>query len=237
MAPKENRMKNADAPDNRTTRRIPPIACATALAVAFTLSLPSPARAHDLTPPPVPDKLQAPEGAEAFLVGHARGTQNYVCLPTAAGGFAYTLFTPEATLFRDNGKQVITHFFSPNLPRFEPNGNPRVVASGTIRATWQHSDTSRVWAFVAQPDHASTDPDFVETGAIAWLKLTVVGTQKGPTGGDALAKTTFIQRVNTSGGLAPSTGCASSADVGKQAFVPYRADYVFFQGPETDDHN
>jgi hypothetical protein len=228
-------MKNADTPEDRTTRRISPIACAAALAVA--LSLPLPAHAHEVTPPRVPDKLQVPEGAEAFLVGHARGTQNYVCLPTAAGGFAYTLFTPEATLFRRDGEQIITHFFSPNLPRFEPNTNPRVVATGTIRATWQHSDSSTVWAFVAEPDHASTDPDFVKRDAIAWLKLTVVGARKGRNGGDTLAKTTFIQRVNTDGGLAPSTGCSSSADVGKQAFVPYRADYFFFKGPETDDGN
>jgi hypothetical protein len=50
-----------------------------------------------------------------------------------------------------------------------------------------------------------------------------------------LTKATFIQRVNTAGGLAPSTGCGSLADVGKQAFRPYRADYSSFAGPETDD--
>ena len=40
--------------------------------------------------------------------------------------------------------------------------------------------------------------------------------------------TTFIQRVNTSGGLAPPTGCTAPADIGHQAFVPYTADYVFY---------
>jgi hypothetical protein len=47
--------------------------------------------------------------------------------------------------------------------------------------------------------------------------------------------TTFIQRVNTVGGLAPSTGCANAADVGKKAFVPYTADYFFFSKPDADD--
>jgi len=37
------------------------------------------------------------------------------------------------------------------------------------------------------------------------------------------------QRVNTTGGVAPSTGCESQADVGHRAFVPYTADYVFFK--------
>jgi hypothetical protein len=86
-----------------------------------------------------------------------------------------------------------------------------------------------------------TDPEFVEEGAVAWLLLKEVGTQVRPKGGDTLADTTFVQRVNTHGGLAPSTGCASLTDVGKRAFVPYKADYVFYtesRPPEaTDDSN
>jgi hypothetical protein len=222
-------MKNEDAPYSRSTRRVSPIACATALAAALTFSPARPAHAGELTPPPVPDKLQVPEGAEAFLVGHARGTQDYVCLPSG-GDFAWTLFTPEATLFRGSGKQIITHYFGPNP--CEANANPRVTAEGMIRAAWQHADTSTVWAFV-EPGHSatsSTDPDFVAQGAIPWLLLTVVGAQDGPTGGETLSQTTFIQRLNTSGGVAPSTGCSSLADVGKQAFVPYTADYFFYEG-------
>ncbi len=224
-------MKNCYAPEDRTTRRILPIACATALAVAFTLSLPLPAPAGEVTPPAVPDKLQVPEGAEAVLIGHARGTQNYVCLPSGAG-FAWTLFTPEATLSRDSGKQIITHFFAPNP--CEPNSNGRVVANGTIRAAWQYLDTSTVWAFttLAHTATRATDPDFVKEGAVAWLLLTVSGAKDGPTGGDTLTNTSFIQRVNTVGGLAPSTGCSQVEDVGKEAFMPYRADYVFYEGPD-----
>jgi Protein of unknown function (DUF3455) len=224
-------MKTLSEPENRTTGRIQPFVYATALAVAFTLSLPLPAHAREVKPPRVPDKLDVPAGAEAFLVGHARGTQNYVCLATASG-FAWTLFTPDATLFRRSGKQIITHVFRPNP--CEPNTNPRVVADGTIRAAWQHSDSSTVWAFTT-PAHTATtatDPDFVQPGAIAWLLLTVVGAKDGPTGGDTLTNTTFIQRVNTVGGLAPSTGCAQPEDVGKQAFMPYRADYFFYEGAE-----
>jgi hypothetical protein len=56
----------------------------------------------------------------------------------------------------------------------------------------------------------------------------VIGAEAGPTGGKSLTQTTFIQRLNTSGGSAPSTGCSVAADVGKQALVPYSADYYFF---------
>jgi hypothetical protein len=76
---------------------------------------------------------------------------------------------------------------------------------------------------------SSSNPGFVESGAIPWLLLQVVGAQGGPTGGETLTATTYIQRLNTSGGIAPSTGCAQSADVGKKALVPYEADYVFYK--------
>jgi hypothetical protein len=139
-------------------------------------------------------------------------------------GFAFTLFTPQATLFGDNEKQVITHYFSPNPSE-----------GGTIRATWQDShDTSTVWAFATATATHATDPTFVQAGAVAWLKLQVVGAQSGPIGSNKLTPTTFIQRINTSGGVAPSTGCASSADVGREAFVPYTADYFFYTGGESD---
>ena len=221
-------MKNCNALKNQSTSRILPASCATALAVAFAVALPQPAYADDVTPPPVPANIKAPAGNEVYFVGHGVGTQNYVCLPSATG-VAFTLFTPEATLLSDDGKQITTHFFSPNP--FEQNTNPAVSAAGTIRATWQHSrDTSTVWGQV-KPGNSSSDPGFVAPNAIAWLLVTVVGADNGPTGGDALAETTFIQRLNTSGGLAPSTGCGSPTDVGHLAFVPYTADYFFYKAP------
>ena len=74
-------------------------------------------------------------------------------------------------------------------------------------------------------------------GAIAWLRLPKGGTQEGPTGGDTLTKTSFIQRLNTSGGVAPPTGCSEPANVGAKAFIPYTADYFFFSSdnPSDDD--
>ena len=207
-------MKNCNAPENQTTRRILPIACATALAVAFTVSLPQSAHADHVTPLPVPANIQVPAGNKAFLGGHAVGTQDYICLPSGSG-FAWIFFGPQATLFKDDDKQVITHFLSSNP--FE---------SGTPRATWQHSgDTSTVWGLAID---SSSDPAFVAPGAIPWLLLRVVGAQDGPTGGHKLTATTFIQRLNTFGGVAPSTGCSLSTDVGKKALVPYTADYFFY---------
>src|SRR5438067_145829 len=99
-----------------------------------------------ITVPRVPDDITVPAGNKVFLVGHAVGTQNYICLRSGKD-FKFTLFTPQATLFSDDGWQLITHYFSPNT--FEAN---------TIRATWEDSrDTSVVWA---QATNSSSDPNF-----------------------------------------------------------------------------
>ena len=193
--------------------------CVTALSMAVTIALPLAAQAQTVTPPPVPAGLEVPAGNEAFLVGHAFGSQNYVCQPSQSlGRVAWTLFTPEATLFNEQSDQLITHFFSPNP---DPND------LGVVRATWQDSrDTSAVWA---KGIKSAADP--TGAGAIPWVLLIKVGTQVGPTGGTTLSKTTFVQRLNTVGGSAPETGCDIPTDIGKKAFQPYTADYFFYKVP------
>jgi hypothetical protein len=209
-------MKNRNAPENQTTPRILLVACVTALALALTVSRPQPVHAGPVMPPPVPSSIQVPAGNKAFLVGHAVGTQQYICLSPGAPT-PWALFGPQATLFDDDDQQIITHFLSPNPSLDDPLG------SGTPRPTWQHSkDTSTVWAAPIPLASASVTP-----GAIPWLLLEVVGAQDGLTDGHKLTATTFIQRLNTSGGTAPSpTDCT---EVGKKALVDYEADYFFYK--------
>ncbi len=210
-------MNHPNSLNQHTRRNILIFAFVIVIVAAFVVALPKPALADSITVPPVPDNLQVETGNKVFLVGHATGTQNYICLPSGSG-FAFALFTPQATLFDEGHEQIITHFFSPNPSE-----------DNIVRATWVHSrDTSTVWAAMV-PDGSSTDPKFVEKGAVPWVLLEVKGHQDGPTGGDKLSGTTFVQRLNTSGGAAPSTGCASLSDVGKKAFVPYTADYFFYK--------
>ena len=183
----------------------------------------------DIVVPPVPANLVVPVGNSVYRVGHAIGTQDYVCLPcptTApscmASGFVWTFFGPQATLFDDDDEQIITHFLSPNPD--EVNTPPR--------ATWQDSrDSSAVWAFAPPANQ------FAVPGAIPWLRLQVVRTQSGPTGGDRLTATTFIQRLQTAGGLAPATGCSAAAAVGKTALVSYEADYFFYRARPAHDQD
>lgn len=213
-------MKNPHPPENQRPRRIALRTWATVLAVALTIALPQAAAYDDVIPPRVPENLEVPAGNTAFLIGRAYGTQNYICLPSASG-FTWAFFGPQATLFNADSEQVITHFLSPNP-----------VENGTPRPTWQHShDTSRVWAAAIG---TSSERKFVAPGAIPWLLLQVTGAQYGPDSGDELTATTFIQRVNTAGGIAPATGCTLATDVGKKALVPYAADYVFYKSEHGD---
>jgi hypothetical protein len=101
-------MKNGITQTDQTTRRILLIVCVAALAVAFTVSPPRPVYAdEDLVPPPVPPDVDVPPGNKVFLKADAVGTQNYICLPSG-----WTFFGPQATLFNDHDKQLITHFLS-----------------------------------------------------------------------------------------------------------------------------
>lgn len=169
------------------------------------------------TGPALPPVL-IPEGATPYLRTHAVGTQNYVCVATGAGP-AWKFAGPQATLFvkiLGAHQQLTTHFLSPNPEE-----------AGIARATWQGSfDSSRVWARATQ---MVDDTAVIGAGNIPWLLLTRVGSRRGPTGGSLVSQATWIQRIHTVGGVAPSTGCSQSTDAGAIALVPYSTDYVFLR--------
>jgi Protein of unknown function (DUF3455) len=198
---------------------------AAALALACALGTVTHAAAQ-VTPPTTPDTIAVPAGNHAYLVGHAFGSQGYTCLPTATGGTAWNpTARPEATLFTDifgSQFQIITHFQSIN-----EKPKPGVIVPLSGNATWQSSlDSSRVWMVKVNGIDAGSDPaSCPNSGSIQCLLLQSVGNKKGPTGGNLLANTTFIQRLNTAGGAVPTTACT----VGQTQLVPYRADYFFFR--------
>lgn len=184
--------------------------------------------AAQVTPPPVPDTIAVQAGNSPYLVGHAFGSQGYTCLPTSTGTAWNPTARPEATLFTDlfGAKfQIITHFQSIN-----ENPKAGIVPPLSGNATWQSSlDSSRVWAVRVNGIDAGSDPaSCPHSGSIQCLLLQSVGNKKGPTGGNLLFKTTFIQRLNTAGGAVPTSVCT----VGKTQLVPYTADYFFFRADQ-----
>ena len=132
-------------------------------------------------------RITVPDGNTAFLVGHAQGSQGYVCLPTSTGGTSWNINSarPEATLFTKffgQDIQIITHFTSIDA---NPNENATLPVSLGGNATWQSSfDTSKVWAkAVGKPVVAGTDAaSCPNTGAIPCLLLQSIGNSAGANG-------------------------------------------------------
>ena len=87
-----------------------------ALVLAAAIALPEGAHAErpeGIDPPPVPDAIQVPpEEFTPYLAAHAIGTQGYVCVAVGSV-FSWTPFGPQATLFNEEGQQILTHFLSP----------------------------------------------------------------------------------------------------------------------------
>ena len=211
------------------TRFLRDLTTAGLMAIAINASVAMGQTASAITPPSVPPDLNVPAGNVPFLKGQATGTRNYYCLPSASGVGAWTFFGPTATLFikfkwfnTEISQQIMTHFLSSNPHEASPNP----IEQGLSRPTWQSSlDSSAVWAKALM---SSTDPAYVAQGAIPWLLLQVVGAERGPTNGAMLTPTTYIHRINTSGGVKPTTSCA----VGTTLLVPYTTDYIFYKSAQ-----
>lgn len=105
-------------------------------------------------------------------------------------------------------------FVAPEAELFETDGRP--AGRHGAGPYWLSPDGSRLEATVA------ARADAPQPGTIPWLLLAARST-----GGDGrLAAVTHIRRINTTGGAAPATGCDAGA-IGRQARVPYTADYLF----------
>src|SRR5579859_6231246 len=202
-----------------------------ALVLACAFGTVTNASAQRITSPPTPAAITPPAANSVFLEGNAVGSQGYICLPTSTGGTSWTINAarPEATLTTTIFGvpfQIITHFTSIDD---NPNGNATLPVSLGGNATWQSSfDTSKVWASATGHIDAGTDSSCPNSGSISCLLLQSIGNEKGPAGGKLLSNVTFVQRLNTNGGSAPTTACT----VGQTQLVPYTADYYFFRADD-----
>ena len=93
----------------------------------------------------------------------------------------------------------------------------KAVAKHLAGPSWQANDGSTVVGEVAA--HA----DAPDRNAIPWLLLRA----KSHSGAGQFTEIAFIQRIDTVGGLAPTTGCDPGA-LGNEARIPYSAAYLFY---------
>ena len=113
-------------------------------------------------------------------------------------GASWTFVEPVATLFADAryNGEVGTHYVGPT---WESNSGSKVVAA-------------RIPGKGCTPDST----------AIPWIILQKVSTD----GAGIFSSVTFIQRINTTGGTAPT---APGSVVGERKEVPYTAEYYFYR--------
>ena len=104
-------------------------------------------------------------------------------------------------------------FLAPEAFLYDADGN--LVGLHYAGPTWETLSGSKVVG--ARVAGSTVDPT-----AIPWLLLQT----RTAEGRGVLAPTTYIQRVNTAGGLAPATPGTAVGDVAR---VPYTAEYFFFR--------
>ena len=121
-----------------------------------------------------------------------------------ATGYAWSFVAPRADLYGDNGRLIATHFVGP---------------------TWEARDGSKVVG--QRVDGVTVDPS-----AIAWLLLSASAAPGSEEG--RLTGTTYIQRLATTGGLAPAAAGCNASTVAHIEEVPYTADYTFWKRSDGD---
>jgi len=149
-------------------------------------------------PSAVPERLAVPANQTVSRMFRVHGVQIYDCKPS-----------------RDDPMHIDWTFRAPEAELRDSSG--QLIGRHYAGPTWEALDGSRIIGEVVARDD-SPDPS-----AIPWLLLRVISA----TGQGLFSQTISVQRLDTAGGKAPAGGCDSTG-VGKEARVPYAADYFFY---------
>jgi hypothetical protein len=149
----------------------------------------------------LPAAVQVPAGNRVALETVGVGEITYQCSAKKdmAGQFEWVFVGPDAKLNDRSGKQVGKYYGPP--------------------ATWEALDGSKLTAV-----QVAVAPN---TGMAGSIPLQLV---KGnpAMGSGAMQGVSYIQRVDTRGGVAPALPCAANNLNAKQ-IVQYQADYIFYK--------
>jgi hypothetical protein len=147
---------------------------------------------------PVPEKLRAPVNNVLLFTARAVGVQIYVCKAQAA--------SPNVFAWT---------FKAPEATLYNERGDK--ISRHYAGPTWEGNDGSKVVGEVVER------VDAPNPHAIPWLLLKA----KSHDGSGAFSTISYIQRLDTDGGVAPQDGCDPST-VDSERAVNYRATYAFY---------
>jgi hypothetical protein len=165
---------------------------------AALLLSPLAASAASMSGPDVPPAVAAPAGHKPAMTLKGVGQLTYECRAKAGSAGAHEWV-----------------FAGPDATLQDAGG--KVVGKYYGGPTWEHNDGGKITG--KQLAVAPAAP-----GSIP-LQLVQTGPAMGP---GPFSGVTYIQRVNTMGGVAPSAPCDAST-MGSKQTVSYSADYVFYK--------
>jgi Protein of unknown function (DUF3455) len=138
---------------------------------------------------------------------------------------AFHAYARGVQVYRWNAITFTWDFVAPVASLFAEENYFGEVGSHYIGPTWESKSGSRVEGRRVPGTGCTPDPT-----AIAWLLLS-----KYQTGGSGIfSSVTFIQRVNTTGGLVPSTPGTAHGELRE---VPYTAEYYFYRANNPNSKN
>jgi hypothetical protein len=146
----------------------------------------------------VPAALVPPSDQELFRVFAAEGVQIYACTVTG-----WVFESPDALLLKQER---------------DDEGELNIVGHHFAGPTWEYKDRSYVVG-VRVAGAPSTTPNSIPS-------LLLRAGSNSATG--KFAQVSSIQRLDTVGGNAPTTGCDATT-LGVKARVPYTANYYFYR--------
>lgn len=147
----------------------------------------------------VPAAIAVPSGNKLFFTLRASGLQNYECRAKAGAAGGYDwVLVGPEAALYDKSDSLVGRHY----------GGP----------TWEYGDDSKV---VGKEVAEAPAPKPL---SLAWVLMQ--GTPAPRTG--VMSGVTYVQRINTDGGVAPSDTCSAGA-VGTKKGVRYSADYLFYK--------
>ena len=148
----------------------------------------------------IPENLKVPQQNRQLFKAQATGVQVYACTERAEAPNTFDWT-----------------FKAPVADLWNDQGEK--VGKHYAGPTWEANDGSKIVGEVVERANAP-DPE-----SIPWLLLRA----KANEGAGALSTVTYVQRLDTAGGIAPTEGCDRST-VGVEREVGYTATYAYYYG-------
>ena len=148
----------------------------------------------------LPDAVKVPAGHVVAMETVGAGDLTYECRVKTgmAGQFEWVFVGPDAKLMNRKGLQIGRYYGPP--------------------ATWENMDGSKV-----------SGAQVAVAPAASMSDIPVQLVKANPAmGSGAMQGVSYIQRVATKGGVAPSMACGA-ATLGQKQVVKYQADYIFWR--------